>query len=568
MIDLNLGARSRRFAYAAGVSEKTLCSEKKFGLSLPTRPRVVTGSPKSVSNKKVPSVWLVDGHLVAHRCYHADREAFVRNFCGVLDQLCLRAKREHPESKIVTVFDRPGVRSWRARKASAYKRNRLPTENGFKQGLQDLQEGFFPSRGLPFVVAPEGLEGDDVLAELGMKYNNHESYGPSTIVSADKDLLQLLRDGVRVFDPFAVDPDMGNRFGSERGLFLTSHFVREKFGIPHTRVGEYLAIMGDSCDGVAGVTGFGAKAASAIVSGKNVNEHQPFKDLLHELLFLPTNEPENKSKLGNKSKSKKVGSKKGLSSDKSAVKLTFSELVLKERRKTLRGMGIPSGAVRGILEDPKAVLAQALESWELVRLPPPRNAGTKSGLEDLACWELEEECAAALEGRDGALFEAFKRRHGLEIISERGSSGLNRTRSTKQNVLATGGIFLELAGFEADAERVAERKSEEKLLPLPCPKETSSTTCSSKDDGVEIQTLPRRDDSFMRKSSRHLDGRRSGYGLEENGAKVDHVGGDDLEVEIMVEKEMEEWFTDGLKPLQRDENDTESNGVLGWMEEP
>ena len=72
-----------------------------------------------------------------------------------------------------------------------------------------------------------------------------------TIVSSDKDLMQLVEDGRRV--------DMLDTMNDRR---IDASEVIEKFGVPPEKVGDVLALMGDSVDNVPGVPGIGPKTAT------------------------------------------------------------------------------------------------------------------------------------------------------------------------------------------------------------------------------------------------------------------------------------------------------------------
>lgn len=100
-------------------------------------------------------------------------------------------------------------------------------------------------------IEEEGLEADDIIAcyvtaakQAGWKV---------TIVSSDKDLMQLIEDGV---------VDMLDTMNDRR---IDRNAVLEKFGVPPEKVGDVLALMGDSVDNVPGVPGIGPKTASQLI---------------------------------------------------------------------------------------------------------------------------------------------------------------------------------------------------------------------------------------------------------------------------------------------------------------
>ena len=97
----------------------------------------------------------------------------------------------------------------------------------------------------------EGFEADDVIASYATAAR--KAGMAVTIVSSDKDLMQLVGDGLDMLDT------MQNRR-------FTPEMVREKFGVGPDKLGEVLALMGDSVDNVPGVPGIGPKFAADLIN--------------------------------------------------------------------------------------------------------------------------------------------------------------------------------------------------------------------------------------------------------------------------------------------------------------
>src|SRR5437764_1080413 len=95
-------------------------------------------------------------------------------------------------------------------------------------------------------IEQRGYEADDIIATYARQAV--EAGADATIVAGDKDLMQLVRPGVRMFDPMP---------GRERPIGRDE--VIEKFGVPPEKVPEVQALIGDSTDNVPGVPGIGAK---------------------------------------------------------------------------------------------------------------------------------------------------------------------------------------------------------------------------------------------------------------------------------------------------------------------
>lgn len=97
----------------------------------------------------------------------------------------------------------------------------------------------------------EGYEADDLIATYA-KQATDKGY-EAVVVSADKDLMQLIRDGVSYYDPM-------------KDKFFTPEDVKEKFGVYPDRVVDVQALAGDTIDNVPGVPGIGIKTAAELIN--------------------------------------------------------------------------------------------------------------------------------------------------------------------------------------------------------------------------------------------------------------------------------------------------------------
>src|SRR6267143_1080904 len=105
--------------------------------------------------------------------------------------------------------------------------------------------------GVP-ILTSERYEADDVIGTLSMKAV--AAGFEVAIVTGDKDFYQLVRDGIRVFNP------------KEEGTWYDIDAVREKFGVPPDLVVDVLALMGDTIDNIKGVPGIGEKGARELIT--------------------------------------------------------------------------------------------------------------------------------------------------------------------------------------------------------------------------------------------------------------------------------------------------------------
>ncbi len=204
-------------------------------------------------------LYLVDGSGYIFRAYHAlpplTRKSdglpvgAVAGFCNMLWKLLVDMKAA-PDSPthLAVVFDH-SEKTFRTTLYPQYKAHRPPPpEDLIPQFplVRDATRAF----GVPSLELA-GYEADDLIAAYACAIR--DSGGEVVIVSSDKDLMQLVGDGVSMFDP------MKNvRIGPEQ--------VAEKFGVTPDKVVDVQALCGDSVDNVPGAPGIGIKTASALIN--------------------------------------------------------------------------------------------------------------------------------------------------------------------------------------------------------------------------------------------------------------------------------------------------------------
>ncbi|MEM7044231.1 MAG: DNA polymerase I [Pseudomonadota bacterium] len=199
-----------------------------------------------------PRLLLIDGSGYIFRAFFAlppltDKigtpVGAVFGFCNMLFKLA----QDRPGEQMIVVFDK-GSHSFRNEMYADYKANRdEPPEDLRPQFplVRDAAHAF----GVP-VVELEGYEADDIIATYAKQAAI--TGRAVTIVSSDKDLMQLIGDGIEMFDP------MKNK---EIGL----DEVMAKFGVLPNKVRDVLALAGDTSDNVPGVPGIGVKTAAQLL---------------------------------------------------------------------------------------------------------------------------------------------------------------------------------------------------------------------------------------------------------------------------------------------------------------
>ncbi len=202
-------------------------------------------------------VYLIDGSGYIFRAFHAlpplTRPSdglpigAVSGFCNMLWKLLRETKASEAPTHLAVIFD-AGRETFRNKIYDKYKANRPPPpEELIPQFplIRDAVKAFNVAS-----IELDGYEADDLIAT----YADHvvRDGGDVTIVSSDKDLMQLVRPGVTMFDGMKT-----KRIGRDE--------VIEKFGVPPEKVVDVQSLAGDSVDNVPGVPGIGIKTAAELI---------------------------------------------------------------------------------------------------------------------------------------------------------------------------------------------------------------------------------------------------------------------------------------------------------------
>ncbi|GIX10227.1 DNA polymerase I [Elioraea sp.] len=199
-----------------------------------------------------PHLILIDGSGYIFRAFHAlppmtRPDGTPVNAVFGFTNMLAKFIAEHAGDRIAVVFDK-GRRTFRNDIYPDYKAHRPdpPAELVPQFGLiREAVDAF----GLPAIEA-EGFEADDLIAAYAKA--ELEEGGTVTIVSSDKDLMQLIRPGVTLLDPIKQKP-------------IGEAEVVEKFGVRPEKVVDVQALAGDATDNVPGVPGIGVKTAAALI---------------------------------------------------------------------------------------------------------------------------------------------------------------------------------------------------------------------------------------------------------------------------------------------------------------
>src|ERR1051326_1167969 len=207
--------------------------------------------------KKGDHVFLVDGSGYIFRAYHAlppiTRKSdglqlnAVFGFCNMLWKLLRDMKAEDKPTHLAVVFDL-SEQTFRTEMYPDYKAHRPDPPDDLKPQFRLVREAV-NAFDLP-CLEQQGFEADDLIATYVRQAC--EAGATATIVSSDKDLMQLVNDCVVMFDTMK-DKKIGRAE------------VMEKFGVPPEKVIEVQALIGDSTDNVPGVPGSGVKTAAQLI---------------------------------------------------------------------------------------------------------------------------------------------------------------------------------------------------------------------------------------------------------------------------------------------------------------
>ncbi|MDB9987497.1 DNA polymerase I [Candidatus Pelagibacter sp.] len=211
--------------------------------------------------KKTDHFYLIDGSGYIFRAYYAlpplTRKSdglpvgAVSGFCSMLFKLLEDSKSNENLQKpthFAVIFD-AARKTFRNEIYSDYKANRSEAPDDLAPQFEYIRKSVVAFN-LPSVDLPN-YEADDLIATYAEQIIAKGA--KVTIVSSDKDLMQLYRKDVRIFDPM-------------KNKFITSEDIITKFGVGPEKVIDVQSLAGDSSDNVPGVPGIGVKTAAELIN--------------------------------------------------------------------------------------------------------------------------------------------------------------------------------------------------------------------------------------------------------------------------------------------------------------
>src|SRR5947207_12882624 len=222
----------------------------RSGPTMPTAPKPRPPQPGD-------HVFLVDGSSYIFRAYHAlpplNRKSAglqvnaVLGFCNMLWKLLRDMKPEERPTHLAVIFDK-SEHTFRNEFYPAYKAHRPDAPDDLVPQFKYIREAVH-AFDIP-CLEQGGFEADDLIATYAREAC--EAGATTTIVSSDKDLMQLVGDTVVMYDTMK-----DKRIGRAE--------VMERFGVGPEKVIEVQALIGDSTDNVPGVPGIGVKTAAQLI---------------------------------------------------------------------------------------------------------------------------------------------------------------------------------------------------------------------------------------------------------------------------------------------------------------
>ena len=212
--------------------------------------------------KELSSILIIDGLNTFLRSFtminHMNPDGHhIGGLTGFLKSVGYAIRMSDP-TKVVIVFDGVGGSSARRNLFPAYKANRNTsrmTNYSIFSSKDEEQESINNqiSRLIQYlqclpvtVISIDGLEADDIIGYLANKFQVHEETARVTIMSADKDFLQLVSPKVHCYSP-------------TKKKIYTPKDVLEEFGVSSNNFLNYKILMGDTSDNIPGISGLGPK---------------------------------------------------------------------------------------------------------------------------------------------------------------------------------------------------------------------------------------------------------------------------------------------------------------------
>lgn len=220
-----------------------------------------------MTENKRSDIYLFDAHALCYRAFYAIRgltssygmpTGAVLGFINTVNRIL----REHEPEHVVIAFDSKEPTK-RHKLYEEYKAHREPMPEDLVQQMPFIKKFV---RAKNFLVCQKpGYEADDIIAVLAQQAS--EKGLDTTIVTGDKDALQLISENLRILSP-----------GKKGEKIYDAEKVEEKFGVRPDQILEFMSLVGDKSDNIPGVKGIGK-----VTAGKLIREFGTVKNIYKNL---------------------------------------------------------------------------------------------------------------------------------------------------------------------------------------------------------------------------------------------------------------------------------------------
>jgi DNA polymerase-1 len=207
---------------------------------------------ENTNESRTADLYIIDGNSYIYRAFYAVRgltnsSGLPTNAVFGFANMLLKVIKEKTPGFLAIVFDPKGP-TRRHLEYKDYKAHRPPMPRDLVPQVPYIHKLVEAFR-IP-VFVQDGQEADDVIATLARKAESHGM--DVTVVTGDKDILQLVGPRIRVYDTLKE-----KIYGPKE--------VEERFGVPPGRMIEIMGLMGDASDNIPGVPGIGEKTAQTLI---------------------------------------------------------------------------------------------------------------------------------------------------------------------------------------------------------------------------------------------------------------------------------------------------------------
>ncbi|TAN43664.1 MAG: hypothetical protein EPN22_09565 [Nitrospirae bacterium] len=205
------------------------------------------------------NLYLIDGNSYFYRAYHAiksltNSKGLPTNAIYGFTTMMMKVLKEKKPDAVAIAFDTKAPTE-RHRIYEEYKAHRPDTPDDLITQIPYMKS-IVEALNIAAFELP-GFEADDIIGTIAKKASSHGMH--VFIMSGDKDMMQLVSDRVKIYDPM-------------KDVVIDNTAVLTRFGLPPERIPEVMALTGDTADNIPGVKGVGEKTAKELLQNHSLDE--------------------------------------------------------------------------------------------------------------------------------------------------------------------------------------------------------------------------------------------------------------------------------------------------------